>query len=113
MEKEKIFRISNRHLINSVAGVLFEMHPYHNPENIGVIIEKFIENINSYEKVESVGDGGFKLFNFNSHESLYNFIKVNLINIHEFRQLNISRKLKEEGVEDLDDERNKGFTNSK
>lgn len=33
-----MLRVSNKDIIQSVAGVLYKMHPYHNPERIEVII---------------------------------------------------------------------------
>lgn len=33
-------RITNKLIINSVVGVIYQMHPYHNPEGINKIVQK-------------------------------------------------------------------------
>lgn len=35
-------RITNKLIINSVVGVIYQMHPYHNPEGINKIVQKLI-----------------------------------------------------------------------
>lgn len=97
--------ISNKDIIGSVVGVIYKMHPYHNPENINVIITKLIEYFNTIEG----RDDTFKLLDFKDWTEFRKWIKEFLMNIKEFRQLNISKKLKDTGVDDIDDDRNKGI----
>ena len=33
-------RITNKLIINSVVDVIYQMHPYHNPEGINKIVQK-------------------------------------------------------------------------
>lgn len=97
--------ISNKAVINSTIGVIYEMHPYHKPENIDVIVDKIIEYFNNADK----GKNTFKLINFKDWKEFKSWLKEFLMNIKEFRQLNISKKLKDAGVEDINDDRNKGI----
>lgn len=106
---EKI-RISNREIISSVAGTIYEMHPYKCPENM----DKIMSGVVSYydEKIDSCGHKGdnFKIFDYIDSNSLLNELDTLLKSIKEFRQLNISKKLKDDGVDDIDDDRNGGFS---
>lgn len=97
--------ISNKEIIGSVAGVIYKMHPYHNPENINVIITKLIEYFNTIEG----RDDTFKLLDFKDWSDFKKWIKGFLMEIKEFRQLNISKKLKDAGIDDIDNDRNTGF----
>lgn len=102
-------RISKRKIIGAVAGVIYEMHPYHKPEGI----DKIIDAVNKW--CDDTPDCGgrikdaFKLFEWDSWKDFEKWLNDFLKNILEFRQLNISRKLKDEGVKDADDERNSGI----
>lgn len=100
--------ISNTTVINAVTGVLFEMHPYHNPEGIYTIIteiEKHFDELDGQNMKNT-----FKVLSFDSYDEFYKLLKTWLNDIKEFNALNISRKLKDEGVVDIDDDRNKGFS---
>jgi hypothetical protein len=102
-------RVSNRIIIGSIAGTIYEMHPYKRPENMDKIMDKVVSY---YEgKIDSCGhkDDNFKLFNYDSQKSLLKELNILLNSIKEFRQLNISKKLKDLGVDDIDDDRNSGF----
>ena len=100
--------ISNKEVIGTVAGIIYRMHPYHNPENINVIITKIIEYFDNNVK-EKEKDNTFKLLSFKDWNEFTMWIKEFLMGIKEFRQLNISKKLKDAGVDDIDDDRNKGI----
>lgn len=99
-----MLRVSNKNIIQSVAGVLYKMHPYHNPEKIEVIIKKF----DDYFREKKPNDT-FCLVDFESEKDLYKFIKEFLMSIPEFLAYNISQKKKDEGVKNADDERNQGI----
>ncbi len=92
--------ISKMDVIFIVAGVIYKMHPYNKPENMDKIIDAindlFIEYGNDYIDVD------FKEF--------IEKLKNKLFDTLEFRQLNISKALKDAGVKDTNDERNKGIT---
>lgn len=102
-------RITNKLIINSVVGVIYQMHPYHNPEGINKIVQK----INKWcdETPDCIGSikDTFKIFEWNTWEDFEKWLNDFLNDILEFRQLNISRKLKDEGIKDIDDERNSGI----
>lgn len=98
-----MIRISNRKIISSVAGVIYEMHPYHLPEDFNVIINKFEEYFHS------IKEDTFVLCEFENKKALYKWLKEFLMDIEEFKNLNISRKLKDEGVKDTNDMRNSGI----
>lgn len=100
--------ISNKDVINAVAGVIYAMHPYHNPENINDIIEA-IEKAWKERVPEKEKKHTFKLINFEEWVELKAFLHEILWNVEAFKQLNISRKLKDLGVKDADDKRNQGF----
>lgn len=102
-------RISNRQIIGAVAGVIYEMDPYHNPEGI----DKIIGAINKWcdETADCSGrtKDTFKLFEWENWRDFEKWLDEFLKGILEFRRLNISKDLKEKGVKDCDDERNQGF----
>ena len=97
--------ISNKELIGCVAGIIYRMHPYHNPDNLNVIIDQIEKYFNSVDK----NNNTLKLIDFKDWNEFEKWIKEFLMNIKEFRQLNISKKLKDAGVDDIDDDRNKGI----
>lgn len=98
--------ISNGTIIKYISGTIYEMHPYHKPENIDKIIEKLLEYFKNYNKNKN---DTIVLLEFNDYDDFYKWLKEFLLNIKEFRQLNISKKLKDAGVDDVDDERNSGI----
>ena len=102
------FLISNKDVLNSSIGVIYEMHPYHKPENINDIVDgiekTFTDRVTDKEKTHTL-----KLLRFDNEEEFYQFLKELLLGIKAFEQLNISRKLKELGVVDAKDERNQGY----
>ena len=106
MEK---FRVSNSQLIEAFTGVIYRMHPYHKPENFDKLMDALLERLDT--KAENYK--GKKLtFIILEYESINDFkkkLKEFLFEIKEFRQLNISKKLKDAGVEDINDDRNKGY----
>lgn len=97
--------ISNKELIGCVTGVIYKMHPYHQPDNLDIIIDE----IDKYFDDKDKGDKRFKLVDFKDWKEFKDWLKEFLMNIKEFRQLNISRKLKDAGVDDINDDRNKGI----
>lgn len=105
---EKI-RVSNKELIFAIAGIIYEFHPYHKPENIDKIIDEVIKWLNNKTDINGNKNSNFKIFEFNSFNDLKKELDFVLKNIIEFRQLNISKALKEIGVKDCDDERNAGI----
>lgn len=102
-------RISNGQIIESVAGVIYRMHPYHNPEGINVIIEKVNKWCDETPDCSGRIDDTFKLFEWDSFDDFTKWLNDFLKSILEFRQLNVSKCLKEKGVKDADDERNSGI----
>lgn len=100
--------ISNKQIIGSTSGIIYRMHPYHNPEGMHTIINSLIDEMN---KLPYKGNpkSTFKLYEFESWDAFEKWLHDVLFNILEFRQLNISKKLKDAGVIDTNDERNKGF----
>ena len=101
------FLVSNKEVINAVCGVIFEMHPYHNPEGIDKIVEAIDKHFENVDKLSK--DSYFHTIRFDNSKSLYYWLKDFLYSIKEFKDYNISRKLKDAGVVDADDERNKGI----
>ena len=106
MEK---FRVNNSQLIEAFAGVIYRMHPYHKPENVDKIMDALLKHLDT--KAETY-KGKKLIFIVLEYESINDFrkkLKEFLFEIKEFRQLNISKKLKDAGVEDINDDRNKGY----
>ena len=92
MEK---FRVTNRQLIEAFTGVIYRMHPYHKPENFDKLMDALLKRLDT--KAETYK--GKKL----------TFIVLEYESINDFeRQLNISKKLKDAGIEDINDSRNSG-----
>ena len=106
MEK---FRVSNSQLIEAFAGVIYGMHPYHKPENFDKIMDALLKHIDTKAKTHNGKKCTFIMLEYESIDDFKKKLKEFLFEIKEFRQLNISKKLKDAGVEDIDDERNSGI----
>lgn len=106
MEK---FRVSNSQLIEAFTGVIYRMHPYHKPENFDKIIDALLEHLDTKAKTNNGKKLTFILLEYESINDFKKKLKEFLFEIKEFRQLNISKKLKDAGVEDINDERNSGI----
>lgn len=105
---EKV-RISNKQIIGAVTGVIYKMHPYHKPEGIDKIVEVVNKWCDETPDCSGRTKDTFKLFEWESWNAFEKWVDKLLKDILEFRQFNISRKLKEEGVIDVDDKRNNGI----
>ena len=99
MEK---FRVTNSQLIEAFTGVIYRMHPYHKPENFDKIIDALLKHLDTKAEIHKSKKLTFILLEYESINDFKNKLK-------EFRQLNISKKLKDAGVEDINDDRNKGY----
>ena len=106
MEK---FRVSNSQLIEAFTGVIYRMHPYHKPENFDKIMDALLKHLDTKAEIHKGKKLTFILLEYESINDFKNKLKEFLFGIKEFRQLNISKKLKDAGVEDIDDERNSGI----
>ena len=98
--------ISNKELIKCVTGVIYRMHPYHKPEGIDVIVDKIQEE---FKNKNDGKDYTFLIVRFDEDKEFETWLKNLLMGIKEFTDYNISRKLKDAGVKDANDERNGGF----
>lgn len=106
MEK---FRVSNSQLIEAFAGVIYRMHPYHKPENFDKIMDALLKRLDTKAETHKGKKLTFILLEYESINDFKKKLKEFLFEIKEFRQLNISKKLKDAGVENIDDERNSGI----
>lgn len=106
MEK---FRVSNSQLIEAFTGVIYRMHPYHKPENFDKIMDTLLKRLDTKAEIHKGKKLTFTLLEYESINDFKKKLKEFLFEIKEFRQLNISKKLKDAGVEDIDDDRNKGI----
>lgn len=106
MEK---FRVSNSQLIEAFTGVIYRMHPYHKPENFDKIMDALLKRLDTKAEIHKGKKLTFTLLEYESINDFKKKLKEFLFEIKEFRQLNISKKLKDAGVEDIDDDRNKGI----
>lgn len=106
MEK---FRVSNRQLIQAITGTIYAMHPYHKPENFDKIMDAILKFLDFKAEVRNGKKLTFIMLKYESINDFEKKLKEFLFGIKEFRQLNISKKLKDVGVEDIDDDRNKGI----
>ena len=106
MEK---FRVSNSQLIEAFAGVIYRMHPYHKPENFDKIMDALLKHLDTKAKTYNGKKRTFIMLEYESINDFEKKLKEFLFKIKEFRQLNISKKLKDAGVEDIDDKRNSGI----
>lgn len=98
--------ISNKELIKCVTGVIYRMHPYHKPEGIDVIVDKIQEE---FKNKNDGKDDTFLIIRFEKKKEFETWLNNLLMGIKEFTDYNISRKLKDAGVKDINDERNVGF----
>ena len=98
---------SNRDLLEAFCGCVYGAHPYHLPENM----DKILDHLDKFAWANKDGEGiqDFCLFKFDDAKQFRKAFSEWMMNCLEYRQLNISRKLKDEGVVDIDDERNRGF----
>ena len=106
MEK---FRVTNRQLIEAFTGVIYSMHPYHKPENFDKLMDALLKHLDTKAEIHNGKKVTFILLEYESINDFKNKLKEFLFEIKEFRQLNISKKLKNAGVEDINDDRNKGY----
>ena len=106
MEK---FRVTNNKLIEAFAGVIYSMHPYHKPENFDKIIDALLKRLDTKAETYKGKKLTFIMLEYESINDFKKKLKEFLFEIKEFRQLNISKKLKDAGVEDIDDKRNSGI----
>lgn len=106
MEK---FRVTNRQLIEAFTGVIYRMHPYNKPENFDKIIDALLKHLDTKAETHNGKKLTFIMLEYESINDFKKKLKKFLFEIKEFRQLNISKKLKDAGVEDIDDERNSGI----
>ena len=106
MEK---FRVTNNQLIEAFTGVIYSMHPYHKPENFDKIIDALLERLDTKAETHKGKKLTFIMLEYESINDFEKKLKEFLFEIKEFRQLNISKKLKDAGVEDIDDKRNSGI----
>ena len=106
MEK---FRVSNSQLIEAFAGVIYRMHPYNKPENFDKLMDALLEHLDTKAETYKGKKLTFIVLEYESINDFEKKLKKFLFEIKEFRQLNISKKLKDAGVEDIDDKRNSGI----
>lgn len=106
MEK---FKVTNGQLIEAFAGVIYRMHPYHKPENFDKIMDALLKYLDTKAKIHNGKKLNFIVLEYESINDFKQKLKEFLFEIKEFRQLNISKKLKDAGVEDMDDVRNSGI----
>lgn len=100
--------ISKNRVIGAVADIIYQMHPYNEPEGINIIINKINEH---YANLDDGKGKNFtnKFIDYKDYEDFENKLKKLLFSIDEFTQLNISKYLKDNGVKDYKDQRNKGI----
>ena len=106
MEK---FRVSNNQLIEAFTGVIYRMHPYHKPENFDKLMDTLLEHLDTKAETYKGKKLTFIVLEYESIDDFKKKLKEFLFEIKEFRQLNISKKLKDADVEDIDDKRNSGI----
>ena len=103
------FRVTNKQLIEAFTGVIYRMHPYHKPENFDKLMDALLKHLDTKAEIHNGKKVTFILLEYESINDFKNKLKEFLFEIKEFRQLNISKKLKNAGVEDINDDRNKGY----
>lgn len=103
------FRITNKALIEAFTGVIYSMHPYHKPENFDKIMDALLKHLDIKAETYKGKKLTFIMLEYESINDFEKKLKEFLFGIKEFRQLNISKKLKDAGVEDIDDKRNSGI----
>lgn len=104
----KDISISNKEIIKSVAGVIYQMHPYHLPEGIDKIMSHLNKTIDETPDCHGDIDSTFKLFRFEDYRELEKWLKNILEQVPEYHELNLSRKLKDKKVK-VGDAENQGF----
>ena len=103
------FRVTNSQLIEAFTGVIYRMHPYHKPENFDKIMDALLKRLDTKAETHNGKKLTFIMLEYESIDDFKKKLKEFLFEIKEFRQLNISKKLKDAGVEDINDDRNKGY----
>ena len=91
-------RITNKDIIKSVAGVIYQMHPYHLPEGIDKIMCHLVKTIDEMPDIHGDVDSTFKLFRFEDYDELETWLKNILEQVPEYHELNVSRELKDKNV---------------
>lgn len=90
---------TNDKIINAVAGVIYEMHPYHAPENMGILMEHVVGKLDAEPDCEGNVNSRLKVFRFNDYNHLKDFIR-HLLNHEVFEDLGTSRASKESDIKD-------------
>lgn len=103
------FRITNKALIEAITGVIYSMHPYHKPENFDKIMDALLKHLDTKAETYKGKKLSFIMLEYESIIDFENKLREFLFGIKEFRQLNISKELKDAGVEDINDIRNSGI----
>lgn len=101
---EKLRIVTEKHIINAVAGTIFEMSPYHYEE-----INEIIDAIHKFMEEKSETKIGLLMYHTDK-QALFNDLKQLLFSQQQFKILNVSRYLRKQGVINPDDERNKGIS---
>lgn len=105
--KEKI-RISNKEIINAVAGCIYRMHPYHMPEGIDKIMGHLRDTLDRLPDSGGRVDDTFKLFEFDGFGDFKKWLREILEEVPEYHELNVSKARKDKGIKAKDPE-NSGF----
>ena len=97
-----MIRISNKAIINGVAGTIYEMHPYHGSIEVSNIISQLSDYLDSLTDCCGHKNGTFKIFQFNDWETFDCWISDFLFSLEDYKLLNVSKKLREQGVTEDD-----------
>ena len=69
-------RITNKLIINSVVGVIYQMHPYHNPEGINKIVQKINKWCDETPDCNGSIKDTFKIFEWTRGKILKNGLMI-------------------------------------
>ena len=106
--KPRPIHVTNFDFLEVFAGIVYHMHPYHHPDGM----DEMLEVLDQFCWFKSKFDGIEDVCSFNV-EDVRDFRKEFGQWMRDkskaYRQLNISRRLRDLGVDDIDDERNQGY----
>lgn len=91
--------ITKNALVGHIAMWLYRLAPKNQPRKVDIIMKRVNSRIDSVFDIPIKHDPEFKTGDFEGHDDLYKFIDELMKNIKEFRELNLTWKEYETGID--------------
>lgn len=94
-----MIKITNNLLVGHIAMWLYRLAPKHQPRKADIIMKHVNSRIDSVLDIPIKHDPEFKIRDFEDRNDLYKFVDELMKNIKEFRELNLTWKEYDAGVD--------------